>query len=60
MFINSNISDYSCGMIVNFVHYRNCGAAMIRQGMWDKYYCSFAGLKSDDIRMSPFIDPAYC
>lgn len=35
-------------------------AAMIRQGMWDKYYCSFAGLKSDDIRMSPFIDPAYC
>lgn len=60
VFINSNISDYYCGMIVNSAHYRNCGAAMILQGMWNKYYYSSAGLKPDDIRMSPFIDPAYC
>lgn len=59
VFINSNISDYYRGMLVNSAHYRNCGAAMILQGLWNKYYYSSGGLDPSEVHFSLNDDPAY-
>lgn len=59
IFINSNISDYYRGMLVNSAHYRNCGTAMLMQGLWNKYYYSSAGFMPDDIKYDLCDDPAF-
>lgn len=59
VFVNSNISDYYRGMLVNSAHYRNCGTAMLLSGLWDKYYYSSGGLKIDEVKFNLTNDPAY-
>lgn len=59
IFVNSNISDFYRGMLVNSAHYRNCGTAMILQGLWNKYYYSSAGFKVDEFKIDLCDDPAY-
>lgn len=59
VFLNSNISDYYRGMLVNSAHYRNCGAAMALQNLWNVYYYSSAGFRPDDVKYDLCDDPAY-
>lgn len=59
VFINSNISDYYRGMLVNSAHYRNCGTAMLLQGLWNTYYYSSAGFRPTDIKYDLCDDPAF-
>lgn len=59
VFVNSNISDYYRGMLVNSAHYRNCGTAMLLSGLWNKYYYSSAGFDVDEVKLKLTDDPAY-
>lgn len=59
VFVNSNISDFYRGMLVNSAHYRNCGTAMLLSGLWNKYYYSSAGFRTDEVKFDLCDDPAY-